>query len=96
MHICCSLGYCILIGHGFDIIALMLGKAQTKSMHLAANRTLNHKEAALCQDEATGQKSGRSTQRMILIAASAVLLNSFAFRTINRNGVWKNRESLFR
>ena len=80
-----SLGYCVLVGHGLSILS------NWKTATVDGNQTDLNASA-----EHDNNEKCHSGYRRLLAAALVSLVVLFMLRTINRNKVWKNRETLFR
>ena len=91
-----SLGYCILIGHGFDIVSSLLEDKTDLLKQKTANGSSNYTDSSSGEEDTRPKYFRRSSCRLVLIAASGILLSALVLRTINRNAIWKNRETLFK
>ena len=73
----------------------LLEKDTAQKIQKAVNG-FHNREITFFEEENRPQSSRSSSYRKIFMAASAVVIGSFMLRTIDRNSVWKNRETLFR
>eukprot|EP00795_Rhopilema_esculentum_P003214 gene3214-1530_t len=80
-----SLGYCVLVGHGLSIL-LNWKAASGDGNQRGLNASAEHHN----------DEKSHSIYKRLLAAALVSLIVLFMLRTINRNKVWKNRETLFR
>lgn len=96
IHLYFSLGFCILCGHGFSIVLSRLQKENSPSKIKIVNGSSHHQEATLYQEHAAVSHLKESKLSFVLWASLFLLISTFIMRTIDRNEVWKSRETLFR
>ena len=88
----CSLGFCILLAHGISFI----------SHKLAASSDSNHEDERLAnglnhqKEESQKKRSTLSRYEGLLMVVIVIIVAILMCRTIDRNKVWRNRETLFR
>ena len=77
------------MGHGFRIMLSQLDEDTVVRKCEAVNGA-SHKR------ETMPKEFRKSSYVLVLAASSCVLMSALMLRTIDRNAIWKNRETLFR
>ena len=92
-----SLGYCILIAHGYSVVLARQREGNDVGSEKADNGSAHHNGATSYEKEEEKARCPRKSRTScLLLAALVLLISSFVLRTVGRNKVWKNREALFR